>query len=181
MSKFSISAQEYEDIKSLERTINDKKISKRLQVLLLRHEGKTVREIHEKLDLNSSTIWKICKRYKEQGLKEFARNKYTSHSWALTYDEEEKILQEFQKKAENGQQVTVKEIKKAFDDVRGKDTGRGYIYMLLKRHEWRKIMPRAKHPKAASPEAIEASKKLNPESKNCWKKITQMETQEMYD
>ncbi len=47
------------------------------------------------------------------------------------------------KAAEAGQIVTVKEIKAAFDKVRGKDTGRGYIYMLLKRHGWRKAMPRS--------------------------------------
>ena len=41
-----------------------------------------------------------------------------------------------------------------------KDTGRGYIYMLLKRHGWRKVMPRAKHPKKADEEVIQASKKL---------------------
>ena len=53
----------------------------------------------------------------------------------------------------------------AFDEARGKDTGSGYIYMLLKRHGWRKVMPRSKHPKAASEEACEASKKLN---SVCW-------------
>lgn len=50
------------------------------------------------------------------------------------------------KAAEAGQIVTVKEIKAVFDKVRGKDTERGYIYMLLKRHGWRKTMPRSKHP-----------------------------------
>ena len=66
---------------------------------------------------------------------------------------------------EAGQEVTAKEIKAAFDEVRGKNTGSGYIYMLLKRHGWRKVMPRSKHPKAANEEACEASKKLN---NVCW-------------
>ncbi len=51
-------------------------------------------------------------------------------------------------------------IKKAFDKKRGKDTGRGYVYMLLKRHKVRKVMPRTAHPKKATEEVIEASKKL---------------------
>ena len=51
-----------------------------------------------------------------------------------------------------------------FDEKLGKDTGRVYIYMLLERHGWRKIMPRSKHPQKASDEAIEASKKLTLES-----------------
>jgi len=56
--------------------------------------------------------------------------------------------------------VTVQSIKAAFDAKRGKDTGRGYIYMLLARHNWRKVMPRGQHPKKASETEIEVSKKL---------------------
>ena len=59
-----------------------------------------------------------------------------------------------------GHIVTAQDIKKVFDERIGKDTGRGYIYMLLKRHGWRKVMPRAKHPKKADEEVIQASKKL---------------------
>ena len=164
MPKFQISEEEYNALKALEMKTRDKNISKRLNVLLLRYEGATIEEIHEKLGLHTSTISKICSRYRQQGLEEFARNKYTSHSWAMTYEEEEKILAQFAEKAEKGQQITVSEIKAEFDRIRGKDTGRGYIYMLLKRHGWRKLMPRSKHPKAADKETCEVSKKLNPPS-----------------
>ena len=75
--------------------------------------------------------------------------------------EEEEILAGFKAKAEAGQVVIAKDIKEAFDKKLGRDTGRGYIYMLLERHGWRKVMLRSKHPKKASKEAIEASKKLN--------------------
>jgi transposase len=78
----------------------------------------------------------------------------------LSYAEEAAILKEFDEKVAEGRVVTVSEIKKAFDEKRGKDTGRGYIYMLLKRHEYRMVMPRSKHPKKASDEEIESSKKL---------------------
>ena len=50
-------------------------------------------------------------------------------------------------------------------DIYRKDTGRGYIYMLLKRKGYRKVMPRSKHPKKAKEEAIEASKKLTQRQK----------------
>ena len=84
----------------------------------------------------------------------------------MTYEEEQAILDRFTEKAEAGQIITVKEIKSAFDEKLGKDTGRGYIYMLLARHKWRKIRPRPKHPKRTSDEEIAASKKLKPG----WKK-----------
>lgn len=70
------------------------------------------------------------------------------------------ILNIFVEKTACGQIVTVQEIKAAFDARRGKDTGRDYIYSLLKGHGWRPIMPRSKYPKKAASEAIESSKRL---------------------
>jgi hypothetical protein len=80
----------------------------------------------------------------------------------MSVAEEEEILDSFRKKAEAGQVIIAQEIKQAFDEKLGRDTGRGYIYMLLGRHNWRKVMPRSRHPKKADDETIEASKKLNP-------------------
>ena len=88
------------------------------------------------------------------------RSKYAGNHRSLSIEEENEILSSFEKKADAGQIITVQDIKRAFDERIGKDTGRGYIYMLLKRHGWRKVMPRARHPKKADDEAIEASKKL---------------------
>ena len=82
----------------------------------------------------------------------------------MTEEQEKEILERFEKAAEAGQVVTAQDIKRALDEGRGKDTGRGSIYMLLERHGWRKGMPRSKHPKAAGEEACEASKKPV-----CWK------------
>ena len=70
-------------------------------------------------------------------------------------------MQAFSATAEAGQQITVQEIKEKFNKECGKDTGNGYVYSVLKRHGWRKVMPRSKHPKAANEEACNASKKLN--------------------
>jgi transposase len=135
-------------------------------MLMLRYEGYKVEEIAKMYGTRTEWISQVCRKYREQGLEEFIRNKYKTHHRALTDTEEDAILAPFEKAAEAGQVVTVKEIKAAFDKVRGKDTGRGYIYMLLKRHGWRKVMPRSKHPKAANEEACDASKKL---TNLCWK------------
>lgn len=156
-----MSAEEYEAVKAAEQASKDKKTSKRLHILMMRYEGYKVDEIAKIYGTRKECVSQICRRYREQGLEEFIRNKYTTHHRSLTEEEENAILEPFERAAEAGQMVTVKEIKAAFDKVRGKDTGRGYIYMLLKRHGWRKVMPRSKHPKRADEEACEASKKLN--------------------
>ena len=154
--------EEYEAIKAAERATGDKNVSRRLRVLMLRYEGYRAIDVAKIMGIHRSTVYLLYKRYREEGLERFGRNNYVGgNHQALTDAQEQEILDEFEKKAQEGQIITAQEIKAAFDKVRGKDTGRGYIYMLLERHGWRKVMPRSRHPKAASEEACEASKKLN--------------------
>lgn len=161
MKKYAISKEEYEAVKVKEKATRDKKVSERLKVLMLIYEGYSIPEIGKITGRNRSGIYRLYNRYREQGLEEYVRNKHTSHRRVLTEAEEKEILNEFEKAAEAGKVVTAQDIKKAFDKKIGRDTGRVYIYRLLKRHGWRKVMPRSKHPKAASEEAREASKKLS--------------------
>ena len=166
MSRFTINQEEYEGIKAAEKKTKDKDVSRRLRVLMMRFEGKKVREIAEITGMRINSISQLCRRYREQGLEEFMRIKWTSHRHALTIEKEREILARFEEAAAAGQEVTVRDIKAAFDAERGKDTGHSYVYGVLKRHGWRKVMPRSRHPKAASEEACEASKKL----KLAWRK-----------
>jgi transposase len=160
MQKHVITEQEYETVKTLAKANKLKRIDRRLQVILLRYEGKKDIEIAEKLDYTRKRVSQLCAEFKKVGAEEYARQKYGGNSQAVSVEKEREILDKFRKEAEAGKVVTAWEIKKAFDELRGKDTGRGYIYMLLARHKWRMVMPRGKHPKKASDEEIEASKKL---------------------
>ena len=178
MSRFQLNAEEYEAIKQAEKETRDKNISRRLRILMMRYEGHKVREIAELTGMRINSISQLCRRYREQGLEEFKRNKCTSHWHALPVEKEREILSRFEKRAEAGQEVTAKEIKAAFDEARGKESGNGYIYMVLKRHGWRKVMPRSRHPRAASEEACEASKKLN---KACWTPAKSVPQKDEYD
>ena len=99
--------------------------------------------------MNWMYISEIVKRFKRQGLEEFARNKYTSHNRKLSYQQEEDILQECERKAEEGHITTVEEVRKALNAEIGGTTAVSYVYRVLKRHGWVKKMPRPKHPKSA--------------------------------
>lgn len=160
MKKHIITEAEYLAAKDMSKKNMNKRVSKRLQVILLRYEGKKDIEIAEKLDYTRKRVSQLCAEYKRVGLDEYARHKYGGNHRLMSVDEEEEILDSFKEKATQGKMITVQEIKAEFEKKIGRDTGRGYIYMLLARHEWRKVMPRSKHPKKASDEAIEASKKL---------------------
>ena len=161
MKRFQIKEAEYEAIKAAEKAVKGKKEGRRLRVLMMRYEGYSAAETAKILGINRSSVYLQYKRYETEGLEGFTKSKYTGHHRALTEAQEKEILDRFEKAAEAGQVVTAQDIKRAFDKVRGKDTGRGYIYMVLERHGWRKVMPRSRHPKAASEEACEASKKLS--------------------
>ena len=95
MKRFQITEAEYEAIKAKESATKDKNISRRLRVLMLRYEGKKVEEIGQILNLNKGSIATMCRRYREQGLEEYARNKYQSHRWLLNWEREEEILNQF--------------------------------------------------------------------------------------
>jgi transposase len=160
MQKHIITEAEYLAVKDMAKRNKNKRVDKRLQVIILRYEGKKDIEIAEKQGYARKRVSQLCAEYKKVGLEEYARHKYGGNHRSLSVEEEKEILDRFREKAAQGEMVTVQEIKAEFERILGKDTGRGYIYMLLKRHGWRKVMPRSKHPKKASAEAIEASKKL---------------------
>ena len=160
MKRFQITEEEYEAIKAKEAETKDKNISRRLRALILWYEGKSLKQIGEILSMHPMSVNQMCKRYREQGLEEYARNKYTSHWRLLSEEEEAEILDQF--KGQEGKQITAREIKAALDKACGKDTGRAYVYRVLERNGWSKKMPRSKHPKAANEEACKKKKKLKP-------------------
>ena len=84
----------------------------------------------------------------------------------MSYEEEAVLLKAFEAKAEAGQTIDISEIKAAYQEAVGHSVGASQIYYVLHRHKWRKVMPRSRHPKKASEEVIEASKKLTLEWQN---------------
>ena len=53
---YQISEEEYQEIKAREKETRDKRISKRLKVLMLRYEGKSNPEIAAKLDISTDRL-----------------------------------------------------------------------------------------------------------------------------
>ena len=165
VKKHIITEEEYRAVKERSKENKNKRVEKRMQVIILRYEGKNDSEISEKLGYNRKRVSQLCAEFKNIGIDEYARHKYGGNNQSLTNEEERKILDKFVKKAEKGEVVSAQNIKAVFDEKRGKDTGRGYIYEVLKRHKWRTVMPRGQHPQKASDEVIEASKKLTKQLK----------------
>ena len=160
--RIRISEEEYGRIKDARKKNKNKRVEKLLEVLVLRYEGKSNTEISEKTGYNIRYITTLMGKYQAQGLDEFIRIKQTSHNRKLTEEEEAEVLAACEAQANGGKILTAAEIKKAFDERLGEETAVNYVYRVMKRHGWRVVMPRPKHPKAASQEEQDSSKKLRP-------------------
>ena len=148
------------------RRIRKKDVDRRLRALLMRARGKKLVEIKQATEYSISNIEKLVTKYREGGLAAIVENHYGGNHRNMSYEEEAALLESFNKKAEAGQMVEVSEIEAAYRQAVGHSIGTAQIYYVLHRHEWRKVMPRSKHPKKASEEVIETSKKLTIKSPN---------------
>lgn len=106
-------------------------------------------EIALHIGVSVTTVHRIISLYNRQGAaaletpgKGGRRHQY------LTLQEEKIFLTPFFVQAESGEIATVAQIQSAFEAKIGHEVDDSTIYRLLNRHGWRKLMPRAKHPKA---------------------------------
>ena len=161
MKTYHISEAEYEAAKALAKKNQNKHIDKRLQVVILRYEGLKDREIGEKLGYHRKRVSQLCAEFCSVGLEEYARNKHGGNHRNMSQEEEALFLKGFEERAAAGEMVDVREIKAGYAEKVGHETrSHGQIYALLERNGWRTVMPRSRHPKAASEADREASKKL---------------------
>ncbi len=66
----------------------------------------------------------------------------------MTFEQELHFLSHFFDQASEGGVLIVSEIRRAYEAQVGHKVAKTTIYRMLERHEWRKIMPRPKHPKS---------------------------------
>ena len=155
-----ISEEEYKAIKAAAQQNKNKRVAKRLEVLELRYKEKSNAEISKMTGFNVRYITALMGLYKKQGLAEFIRIKQTSHRRNMTEAAEAEVLVMCDQEAEAGKMLTVDTVRKKLEEKLGRETSHNYVYRVMKRQGWRKVMPRSKHPKAASQEEQDSSKKL---------------------
>ena len=157
---YEISESQLLEIETARKKNRNKNIERRLYVLVMRAEGKSLEEISEKTGYHISTASKLIARYMRDGISAIAENHYKGNRRNMSFEEEAAILAPFIEIAEREEMVDIKEIAAAYQKAVPHKISDTQIYYVLHRHGWRKIMPRSRHPKKASEEAIEASKKL---------------------
>ena len=158
--KYKISDEQYGEIKSAQKANRDKQIENRLKVLALRYEGKKLEEIADATGFHHAHISNLIRKYFEEGLSAISEKHYSGNRRNMSIEEETTFLEPYREQAETGHILDTGEIKRAYEEKVGHKIGNGQIYRVLDRHGWRKVMPRSQHPKKASDEVIETSKKL---------------------
>jgi Transposase and inactivated derivatives len=163
---YVISAEDCIKIEEARRENKNKQVEKRLRAVQLRGEGKKNHEIGDILETSSDMVSLWVASYAKGGIEALMPKKRGGNRRNISFEEEAKMLAEFEERANAGQVVEVSEIKRRYQELVDHPIGNSQIYFVLARHNWRKVKPRSKHPKKASDEVIEASKKLTTESEN---------------
>lgn len=122
---------------------------RRLQCISLRRIGLTAGDVAKIVGLHRSSVLRIWALFQRGGVKallEEKRGRARGRArWTL--QEERVFLDPFLRAAERGKLTTVLEMYKAHCKRMGKKLDPTVTYRLLDRHGWRKIIPRAQHPK----------------------------------
>ncbi len=164
---YKISVEQAKQVSEVRKKLKDKQSDKRLHAVQMRGEGQKNADIAKQLETSTDMVSRWVSSFSRYGVESLLPKKARGgRPPNISYEEEERMLREFEELAQAGQIIEVSDIEKAYREKVGHRIGTAQIYYVLKRHGWRKVMPRSKHPNKASDEVIEASKKLTTESEN---------------
>ncbi|WP_228062397.1 MULTISPECIES: IS630 family transposase [unclassified Streptococcus] len=151
-----------EMINELKTALKTKDLSsyhKRIQAVYLRATNTPYKTIMEILDFSHDTIWRLTKKYLEDGLQALVSDARGGRRHAyMTVDEEQDFLSQQLSSAVKGEFITIDSLYEAYQEQIGRKTTKDGFYRLLKRNGWRKVSPRPEHPKKADPKTILGSK-----------------------
>lgn len=158
--RIEFTKEQIEEINQARKTNKNKNTERRLKVLSMKAVGESLEETIVQTGYNATYARSLVTKYFKEGLEAIIGKKRHANNRNMSYDEESAVIEGFIERAKKGEIITVKDIKAAYEAKVGHAIGKGHIYVILHRHDWRKIKPRPEHPQKASEAEIEASKKL---------------------
>ena len=119
-----------------------------LCVWLRIEQGLSTKEIARVLNWNANTVRVTQRDFIARGTKAFVDEKRGGRRRQLmSIEDEKRFLATFQDVAGSASMLVVNEIKAALEAQLGHTVHKTTVYRLLRRHGWRKVVPRPKHPK----------------------------------
>jgi transposase len=141
------------------RTCSKSEFRRFLCVWLRVEGGMSAAGISRAVKWSAHTVRVVQRRFIESGAGSFAdRKRGRKTPPRMTFQEEETFLAEFNAAAAEASVLVAGEIKAAWEARLGRTVHKSTLYRMLKRHGWRKVAPRPRHPRQ-DPEAAEAFKK----------------------
>jgi len=122
---------------------------RRLQCVSLRQFCMQAQDVAKIVGLHPGSvknIWMIFNQEGVEGLLGEKRGRARGRAH-LNLEEEESLLAPFEKQAKRGHLTIAQQIHAAHCKKVGKELDETLTYRLLKRHGWRKVVPRPHHPK----------------------------------
>jgi transposase len=123
---------------------------------------KPAAEIALEVGLARQTVHNLVAAYNRHGPKALeSPGKGQRQRAYLSLEQEQAVVDQFLKQSEAGRVSTALQLKPALEQAVGHPVAKTTVYRVLKRHEWRKVAPRPRHPKSSAAEQ-EAFKKTSP-------------------
>ena len=152
------------EAEELERWVHDaptKDSYRRRLAILWTIRGRFAPEVADLLMTSARTVRYWIQQFNQRGPTGLDSDNLGGRRTALLSVAEEKaLLATLRPQAQAGLWVTAKEVREAVEKHLGTAISTNYLYELLHRHEWRKVVPRPRHVRA-DPAAQDAFKKFS--------------------
>ena len=165
--RYKFTQEQKNEIENARRANKEKQTERRLYALSLRADGVKLEEIVRRTGYQRSSVSALIRKYFQHGIKAVVGNHCGGNRRNMSIEQETALLEKYREKAEKGHMLDVQALKQEYERKVEHRISSGQIYRVLTRHGWRKIMPRSKHPKRASEEEIDSSKKSTLGSGRC--------------
>jgi len=138
----------------------------RWQAIYLASKGLAVDQVAEYVGVSKGTVYQWVFQYNHEGPEAYTLQGRGGRRFGLmSLEEEEQYLDGIRAEAEQGRLVGAFLLREGIEKKLGRRVSKDYLYDLLHRHGWRKVVPRPRHPKAD----IERQEEFKKNFQSWWK------------
>jgi transposase len=137
----------------------------RWQAIYLVGKGLRVEQVAEYIGITKGTVYQWIFQYNHEGPESFQlRGRGGRRFGLMSFEEEADFLEHLRAEAARGEIVGAFWLRERLEKKLGHKVSKDYLYDLLHRHDWRKVVPRPRHPKAD----VEKQEEFKKNSRSWW-------------
>lgn len=144
----------------MEKTKNRREYMKTRAVYLCKIKKMKAKDVALAVGTSVEMVYRFNARYKKLGISGLINAPRGGRKWSfMSIEEEKQLLESIKEDALKGLVIISKIVRNKAEEYLGRPVSADYAEDLLKRHGWRKIAPRPKHPKSSKEKQEEFKKK----------------------